>query len=154
MARDVIYMAKIYQHSGPHLFLLLWKASHTVNSYSQKSINAAGLGSLSDFAVLELLLHKGAQPVNIIGEKILLTSGSITTAVQRLEKQGLVSRERSSVDKRVVLVHLTDEGRALIEPSFEAHAKDLNELFDVLNESERTQFADLMRKVGQRAEQL
>ena len=109
---------------------------------------------MSDFAVLELLLHKGAQPVNIIGEKILLTSGSITTAVQRLEKQGLVSRERSSVDARVVLVHLTDEGRALIEPSFEGHAKDLNELFDVLDESERTQFADLMRKVGQRAEQL
>jgi len=42
----------------------------------------------------------------------------------------------------------------LIEPSFEGHAKDLNELFDVLDESERTQFADLMRKVGQRAEQL
>jgi MarR family 2-MHQ and catechol resistance regulon transcriptional repressor len=109
---------------------------------------------LSDFAVLELLLHKGAQPVNIIGEKILLTSGSITTAVQRLEKRGLVSRERSTTDARVVLVHLTDLGHELIEPSFEAHAKDLNVLFDVLDESERTQFANLIRKVGQRAEQL
>jgi MarR family 2-MHQ and catechol resistance regulon transcriptional repressor len=146
-------MAKIYQNSGPHLFLLLWKASHAVNGYSQKSITAAGLGSLSDFAVLELLLHKGAQPVNIIGEKILLTSGSITTAVQRLEKRGLVSRERSTTDARVV-VHLTDLGHELIEPSFEAHAKDLNVLFDVLDESERTQFANLIRKVGQRAEQL
>jgi hypothetical protein len=42
----------------------------------------------------------------------------------------------------------------LIEPSFEAHAQDLNKLFDVLDESERTQFANLIRKVGQRAEQL
>ena len=147
-------MAKIYQNSGPHLFLLLWKASHAVNAYSQRRLNAAGLGSLSDFAVLELLLHKGAQPVNIIGEKILLTSGSITTAVQRLEKRGLVSRERSATDARVVLVHLTKLGRELIEPSFEAHAKDLNELFDVLDDNERTQFANLMRKVGQHAEQL
>ena len=146
-------MAKIYQNSGPHLYLLLWKASHAVNSYSQKSITAAGLGSLSDFAILELLLHKGAQPVNIIGEKILLTSGSITTAVQRLAKRGLVSRERSSADARVVLVHLTDLGRELIEPSFEAHAQDLNVLFEVLDESERSQFANLMRKIGQRAEQ-
>jgi MarR family 2-MHQ and catechol resistance regulon transcriptional repressor len=147
-------MAKIYQNSGPHLFLLIWKASHAVTAYSQKSIRAAGFGSLSDFAVLELLLHKGAQPVNVIGEKILLTSGSITTAVQRLEKRGLVRRERSSEDARVVLVHLTDAGRALIEPSFEAHSADLNRLFDVLDEPERTQFAELMRKVGQRAEQL
>ena len=109
---------------------------------------------MSDFAVLELLLHKGAQPVNIIGEKILLTSGSITTAVQRLEKRGLVSRERSTTDARVVLVHLTDLGHDLIEPSFEAHAQDLNVLFEVLDESERSQFANLMRKIGQRAEQL
>ena len=153
LPKILYHMAKIYQNSGPHLFLLLWKASHAVNGYSQKSIKAAGLGSLSDFAVLELLLHKGAQPVNIIGEKILLTSGSITTAVQRLEKLGLVSRERSTADARVVLVHLTDLGHQMIEPSFEEHAKDLNELFDVLDESERTQFANLMRKVGQRAEQ-
>ena len=104
--------------------------------------------------MLELLLHLGAQPVNVIGEKILLTSGSITTAVQRLEKRGLVTRERSTDDARVVLVHLTDLGRELIEPSFEAHAKDLNKLFDVLDEGERTQFANLMRKVGQRVEQL
>jgi DNA-binding MarR family transcriptional regulator len=74
--------------------------------------------------------------------------------VQRLEKRGLVSRERSTTDARVVLVHLTDLGHDLIEPSFEAHAQDLNKLFDVLDESERTQFANLIRKVGQRAEQL
>lgn len=147
-------MAKIYQHSGPHLFLLLWKASHAVNAYSHKSIHAAGLSSLSDFAILELLLHKGPHSVNLIGEKILLTSGSITTAVQRLEARGFVSRERSKQDARVVWVHLTDLGRQLIEPGFEAYATDLNDLFEVLDESERIQFASLMAKIGQRADQL
>ena len=101
-------MPKIYQHSGSHLFLLFWKASHAVMRYDDQSIAAQGFASLSAYAVLEVLLHKGALPVNAIGEKVLLTSGSMTTAVQRLEKKGLVRRERSEGDARVVLVHLTD----------------------------------------------
>ncbi len=119
--------------------------------YDQASIKQAGFASLSDFVVLEVLLHKGAQPVNAIGEKVLLTSGSITTAVQRLEKKGLVRRERSAEDARVVLVHLTEDGRNLIDTSFEAHSTNLDQLFDTLDETEREQFAALMRKVGQRA---
>jgi len=119
--------------------------------YDQASIKQAGFASLSDFVVLEVLLHKGAQPVNAIGEKVLLTSGSITTAVQRLEKKGLVRRERSAEDARVVLVQLTEDGRNLIDTSFEAHSTNLDQLFDTLDETEREQFAALMRKVGQRA---
>ena len=144
-------MAKIYQHSGPHLFLLFWKASHAVMRYDHNSISDAGFSSLSDFAVLEVLLHKGSLPVNTIGEKVLLTSGSITTAVQRLEKKGLVRRERSDADARVVLVHLTPEGRKLIETAFVAHARNLDKLFEPLSEVEREQFANLMRKVGTHA---
>lgn len=70
-------VAKIYQHSGSHLFLLLWKASHAVMRYDQKSISRQGFASLSDFAVLEVLLHKGSLPVNTIGQKVLLTSCSL-----------------------------------------------------------------------------
>jgi MarR family 2-MHQ and catechol resistance regulon transcriptional repressor len=147
-------MAKIYQHSGPHLFLLLWKASHAVMRYDQQSINRQGFASLSDFAVLEVLLHKGSLPVNTIGEKVLLTSGSITTAVQRLEKRGLVRRERSQGDARVVLVHLTDEGRRLIEKAFVEHATNLDDLFAEFSDEERVQFAGLIRKLGQRAEKI
>lgn len=147
-------MAKIYQHSGAHLFLLLWKASNAVMAYDQKSIQASGFASISDFAVLEVLLHKGALPVNTIGGKVMLTSGSITTAIQRLERKGLVRRERGETDARVVLVYLTDAGRALIEEAFEAHASNLDTLFEVLDDSERAQFAGLIRKLGQRAEQL
>ena len=147
-------MAKIYQHSGPHLFLLLWKASHAVMRYDQQSISRQGFASLSDFAVLEVLLHKGSLPVNTIGEKVLLTSGSITTAVQRLEKRGLVRRERSQGDARVVLVYLTDEGRTLIEKAFVEHAANLDELFAEFSDEERAQFAALTRKIGLRAEKI
>lgn len=150
----VCIMPKIYQHSGSHLFLLFWKASHAVMRYDHKSIGRQGFASLSDFAVLEVLLHKGALPVNSIGEKVLLTSGSITTAVQRLEKKGLVRRERSEGDARVVLVHLTEVGRELIVDAFAAHAANLDDLFDEFSEEERTQFADLMRKLGKRSQAL
>jgi MarR family 2-MHQ and catechol resistance regulon transcriptional repressor len=144
-------MPKIYQHSGSHLFLLFWKASHAVLRHDRKSIARQGFASLSDFAVLEVLLHKGPLPVNTIGEKVLLTSGSITTAVHRLEKKGLVRRERSKGDARVVLVHLTETGLTLIEEAFAAHAENLDELFAEFSEDERAQFAMLTRKLGQRA---
>jgi MarR family 2-MHQ and catechol resistance regulon transcriptional repressor len=97
-----------------------------------------------------VLLHKGSLPVNTIGEKVLLTSGSITTAVQRLEKKGLLRRERSEDDARVVLVHLTEAGHALIVEAFAHHSENLDELFGVFTDEERIQFAGLVRKLGQR----
>lgn len=147
-------MPKIYQHSGTHLFLLFWKAYHAVMRYDQKSIREAGFSSLTDFAVLEVLLHMGSLPVNAIGEKVLLTSGSITTAVDRLEKKALLKREKSELDRRVVLVCLTDAGRELITHAFEAHAGDLDRLFAVLDDEERAQFAKLSRKLGVHAEKI
>lgn len=147
-------MAKIYQHSGPHLFLLLWRASHAVMRFDEKGIRAQGFQSLSDYAVLEVLLHHGPLPVNAIGEKVLLTSGSMTTAVHRLEKSGLVRRQPSERDGRVVLVHLTDTGLARIEAAFSAHADSLDQLFEKFSKAERQQFAALTTKLGRRAEQM
>ena len=78
----------------------------------------------------------------------------MTTAVQRLEKKGLVIRERSEGDARVVLVHLTNEGMSLIQEAFAAHAEELDELFIEFSEDERIQFANLMSKLGQRSQEL
>ena len=144
---------KIYENSGVHLWLLMWKAFRAVEAYDRASISRSGFKCLSDFAVLEVLLHKGPMPVNAIGEKVMLTSGSITTAVQRLEKQGLLRRERGQEDGRVVLVHLTGAGRERIEAAFAAHSANLETLFEVLDPEERSQFAQLMRTVGNRAAQ-
>ncbi len=142
---------KIYRHSGTHLFLLLWRASHAVVQFDRQSIRKAGFGSLTDFAVLEFLLQKGPQPVNTIGEKVLLTSGSITTAVQRLEKENLVIRRRDETDRRVVRVGLTPRGKALIERSFQAHSERLEDLFGEFTEEERNRFADLICRLGESA---
>ena len=82
-----------------------------------RSIAASGLG-LSDFAVLEILLHKGPLPVNTIGRQVMLTSGSISTAIDRLEDKGLVRRQACPNDRRVTYVTLTPTGRTLIRRVF------------------------------------
>ena len=112
-----------------------------------RSVSALGLG-LSDFAVLELLLHKGPQPVNIIGKKVLLTSGSITTAIDRLESKKLVQRTDDPHDLRSRIVQLTAKGRTLIERAFHQHSIDMEETLAVLRPRERTELIRLLKKTG------
>src|SRR5216684_7175358 len=113
--------------SGVHVFLVLWKAARAVQVYAEKSITDLEIGG-SDFGVLEALLHKGPLPVNEIGKKILLTSGSITVAVDRSEKKGLVERRAHGTDRRARIVHLTKEGKKLITRAYTQHAADLERL--------------------------
>lgn len=133
--------------AGIHVWLILWKAAYSVEQSALNSVSALGLG-LSDFAVLEVLLHKGPQPVNVIGKKILLTSGSITTAIDRLESRKLVRRTPHREDRRARLVELTRDGRRLIECAFRRHALDMEEIIAVLSPEERAELIRLLKKLG------
>src|SRR3989442_6913337 len=93
-----------------HVWLVMMKAMRALTKYAAAGIEETGLG-LSDFAVLEVLLHKGPLPVNTIGPKVGLTSGSISVAIDRLESKGLVGRGSDPQDRRARVVHLTQEGR-------------------------------------------
>ncbi len=75
--------------SGIHLWLVLWKAYDAMRAYAAADIQSLGIG-LTDFAILEFVLHKGATAVNTIGNRIGLTSGSISIAIDRLAAKGLV----------------------------------------------------------------
>ena len=138
---------------GIHLWLVLWRAARAVEEHAVRSVSAAGLCA-SDFGVLEALLHKGALPVNTIGKKVLLTSGSITTAVDRLERRGLVERRDAPADRRARVVHLTPEGRKLIKRAFTQHAADMEQASAALNESERQTLLRLLKKLGYGAAEL
>src|SRR5216117_3551481 len=96
--------------SGTHLWLVLMKAHRTLQRLATRSIESSEV-CLSDFAVIEMLLHKGPQPVNEIGRRIELTSGAITTAVDRLESRGLVTREPHPSDRRTRIVRLPRAGK-------------------------------------------
>lgn len=90
--------------------------------------------NISEFGVLELLLNKGEQPVQIIAEKILVTSGTITYVINKLEKKGLVIRKNCEKDKRVFYVCLTPKGTAFITDVFQKHVQFLDELLGNLDE--------------------
>src|SRR5258707_3905581 len=92
--------------SGTHLWLVMMKAHRALQRLATRSIESSEVG-LSDFAVLEMLLHKGPQPVNEIGRRVELTSGAITAAVDRLESRRLVTREAHPSDRRARIVRLT-----------------------------------------------
>jgi MarR family 2-MHQ and catechol resistance regulon transcriptional repressor len=136
--------------TGVHVWLVLWKAAQAVESYAKGSIVNLELCG-SDFAVLEALLHRGALPINEIGKKVLLTSGSITTAVDRLEEKGLVERRAAKDDRRAKIVHLTSDGRKLITRAFAEHAADMERLAGDLSRDERATLIRLLKKIGYKA---
>jgi MarR family 2-MHQ and catechol resistance regulon transcriptional repressor len=136
--------------SGVHVWLVLWKAAQAVEAYAKKSIVELEMCG-SDFAVLEALLHRGALPVNEIGRKVLLTSGSITVAIDRLEEKGLVTRRASADDRRARIVHLTSNGRKLITRAYNEHAADMEKLAADLSTGERATLIRLLKKIGYKA---
>ena len=132
---------------GVHIWLLLSKATKTLEARARRSVQQTGLG-LSDFGVLEALLHKGPLPVNALREKVLLSSGSMTAAVDRLERSGLVERAATPNDRRSRIVHLTEQGKKLIGKLFQEHALDMERAFSCLDNAERDTLANLLRKLG------
>ena len=136
--------------SGTRLWLVLIKAYHSLLGFTEHTLKGSGLGE-SEFRILEALLHKGPMPVNTIGPKVFLTPGSISVAVDRLLKRGLVTRTGSSEDRRVRVVDLTTSGRRLIEQVFAAHARQVDRLADVLSPKERRQIARGLKAFGKAA---
>jgi MarR family 2-MHQ and catechol resistance regulon transcriptional repressor len=137
--------------SGVHVFLVLWKAARAVEAYAENSISQLEMCG-SDFAVLEALLHKGPLAINEIGKKVLLTSGSITVAVDRLEDKGLVERRAHGTDRRAKVVHLTKEGRRVITRVYSDHAADLERLASAsLTKQERKTLMRLLKQIGYEA---
>lgn len=136
-----------------HVWLVMMKAMHAITRYGLEDLEESGLG-LSDFAVLEVLLHKGPLPVNVVGPKVNLTPGSISVAVERLVAKGLVSRAESSEDRRVRIVALTPRGRSVITPIFRAHAATMERVFAGLSREELRQLAEQLKRIGRQAESL
>ena len=133
-----------------HVWLVMMKGMRALTRYAAAGIEETGLG-LSDFGVLEVLLHKGPLPVNTIGPIVDLTPGSISIAVDRLFAKGLVSRVESGEDRRVRIVALTSRGRDLIAPAFRKHAGQMRKVFSELSSEELRSLEVALKKIGKRA---
>ena len=138
--------------SGTHLWLVLAKALHVMQQHAERSLEGIDM-CLSDFAILETLLNRGPQPVNTIGQRIHLTSGAVTTAVDRLETRGLVVRRSDPNDRRARIVTLTAAGTKCIGAIFGKHKEAMDRLADGLTKSERATLIGLIKKLGLGAEE-
>lgn len=131
---------------GTTLFLGLWRTTHAMQRVAEAHVATSGL-SMTDFAVLEALLSRGPLRMSDVAEKVLLTSGATTTAVDRLVAKGLVERAADPADGRARVVELTSEGRALIAPVFRDHAATLDAATRSLSDSERSTLMALLLKL-------
>ena len=140
-------------NSAIHTWLVLMKAHRTLTRHATRSIEALEM-CLSDFAILEALVHKGPQPVSELGRRIELTSGAMTTAIDRLETRRLVTRADHATDRRAWVIHLTAEGEALITKVFAGHETAMERAMRALSRSERATLTGLLKRLGTTAEQL
>lgn len=133
------------------LWIVLNRAVRSIEGPLRQQVEAHGL-SYTEFAVLEALLHKGPLPIGEIGSRVLLTSGSMTYVIDKLEYRGLLQRHTSETDRRVIHAQLTDEGHRLIATVFEEHEALIRDLSQGLTAAEQHQATALLKRLGRYAQ--
>ena len=129
------------------LWVVMNRALHSIEERLRAQVEAHGL-SMTEFAVLEVLLHKGPLPIGEIGDRVLRTSGSMTYVLDKLQQRGLIRRRACAEDRRILYAELTPEGRALIEVVFPEHAALITDLMSGLSPEERLTATELIKRVG------
>lgn len=143
----------LHEELSLKLFIVMNRAVEELRKKATEDVKQHEL-NLSEFAVLELLYHKGPQPIQVIGKKVLLASSSITYVIDKLEKKRLITREACPKDRRVFYVTLTDEGETLIKEIFPGHRRAIAEMFASLSIEQKETAIELVKKVGIHAEEL
>src|ERR1700744_4197580 len=135
------------QIMATRIWLVMARAYGSIVNYIEGSFASQGIG-LRDFMVLEVLLHKGPLTISVIGEKVLLASASMTSAIDRLERRKLVRRRSCNSDRRIRVVELTAAGKSSIEEIYARHEKDLEFLMAGLSGDERKTMYEGLKKIG------
>ena len=135
------------QNQSLKVFIVLSRAYRAISDYTNKYIQASGINP-TEFAVLELLYHKGDQPLQHIGDKILLASGSITYVVDKLEKKEFLKRVACPNDRRVTYAQITEMGKEFLEGIFPQHQERIERLMDDLTTEEKASVIEILKKIG------
>jgi MarR family transcriptional regulator, 2-MHQ and catechol-resistance regulon repressor len=135
------------------LFVVLSRALEAVENQVAKDIKTYGL-NLTEFSVLELLYHKGEQPIQKIGQKVLLASSSITYVVDKLEEKKYIRRRACPSDRRVTYAGITEEGKELMDEIFPKHKEAISKIMDGVSMEEKKVMIDLLKKLGYHAQEL
>jgi len=135
------------------LFVVLTRALQSIEKHVIADIKNQGL-NLSEFAVLELLYNKGDQPIQKIGQKVLLASSSMTYVVDKLEKKQYLKRRFCPNDRRVTYATITDKGKQLMDDIFPKHKEAINRIMGGLNIREKETMIAQLKKLGYHAQDI
>jgi MarR family 2-MHQ and catechol resistance regulon transcriptional repressor len=153
LGRDSLFMERGKTLEAIHTWSIMLKALRVIRHLTLPPVLKEGLGD-SDFRVLDVLLENGPMPVNALGPKVDLNPGSVSVAVDRLYKKGLVSRVESESDRRVRTVSLTEKGRRAFVPIFRQHAALIKRAFQDVSPEEQRQMEEVLERIARRAEEL
>ncbi|MCJ7842822.1 MarR family transcriptional regulator [Lederbergia sp. NSJ-179] len=135
------------------LFVVLTRALDSIKKRVEDDIRCLGLNP-TEFAVLELIYHKGEQPIQKIGEKVLIASSSITYVVDKLEKKKLLERKPCPNDRRITFATITAKGKALMDEVFPKHRVAIQEILAGLDVDEKKQMIEQLKKLGFHAQKV
>ncbi|MCM3124514.1 MULTISPECIES: MarR family transcriptional regulator [unclassified Mesobacillus] len=129
------------------------RAAQAIHDVIRKDAAQYGLNP-TEFSVMELLYHRGEQPIQIIGKKVLISSGSITYVIDKLVEKNYVRRRACPEDRRVTYGVLTNEGKELMDTIFPQHEMEMSRIFADLDAEEVNQTISLLKRIGYRAKGL
>lgn len=141
--------AKTHTHetSSAALWVVLARAYRSMAAFVERSVASLDIG-LSDFMILEALLHKGPLTMSELCDAALITNASMTAAIDRLEERAFVERIADKQDRRVRRVQLTAQGTALIKRLYVRHERDLDEVMSGVHPSERAELRRGLKTIG------
>lgn len=133
------------------LLVVLTRTLESIHKRVTEDIKGLGLNP-TEFAVLELIYHKGEQPIQKIGEKVLIASSSITYVVDKLEKKKLLERKPCPNDRRITFAVITEKGTELMDEVFPKHKLAIQAILSGLDDHEKIALIQQLKKLGYYAE--
>ena len=129
------------------LYVALTRTYKALLDKDQRNIRSYGLNT-SEFGVLELLYNKGSHPIQQIGDKILITSGTMTYVIDKLEEKGLLVRRPCDNDRRIIYAELTETGKNKMTEILPNHYQALAESVDSLTSAEKEIMIEMLKKIS------
>lgn len=131
---------------GLKMVIALSKSLNAHNRAALEVFRKYGL-TMTQFAVLEALYHKGPMKIGEITEKILSTAGNMTVVIQNLERDGLIDCRQHPEDSRARLVSLTERGETTLRELFPSYLEAVKNVFSPLSGDEQQLVTQLLKKL-------
>ena len=126
----------------------LKRAVHSLDDLLDQQCAQFGLTS-SQFRVLEHLLHHGPTATGELASSVMFGDSTISVVTRNLESDGLVDRRPDKTDGRKAIVHLTAEGKKLVERILPKRGKVLRAKMCVLGKREQENLEHTCRKLAE-----